>query len=500
MNSRDISALIRHRNNSEQYKKLILSNELDVNHQISNGSTALFFADIEKTEWLLRNGADPNIKNNSGYTALFDFMLSKSNKYFNKDLKVMINLHVKYGLNIEEYNKYVETYVYSDSIYKSTYSEDSAIEGLDLISYLDIDNLKRIQAVSPQVLGKHIGKKEYIQHSPLFFADLESKSFLLKLGLDINAINEENKNALFYIKNIEELKLLINNNIKKEQIDENGFLFGNSLVNRDNISEYVLKDILSYFNNEFPEFNCVKFPLSQESYYNNENDKKLFYYLDSQNFQTIRNNENEKNVAINLTNFLSTSGCEYLLDNNFNLDFNIGEQSFLLSIQNKKNFMKLLPTLGKSGQLNLIEKDYSYTINQLTELLKKFNNQEFEKIKKYLIINKFENLTEADIRKLSIYSINGKSKMEYLKEILDIDVIKNLSAEDIIKDTNKSNIDYLYKNGFNYFEYEELLNDEVLGKTKLLIKEFMAKIERNSINDSLSLSEINNNVKKIRRI
>lgn len=500
MNSKDISALIRHRNNSEQYKKLILSNELDINHQISNGSTALFFADIEKTEWLLKNGADPNIKNNSGYTALFGFMLSKSNKYFNEDLKGMINLHVKYGLNIEEYNKYVEMYVCSDLINKSTYDEESAIEGFDLINYLDIDNFKHIYTFSPQLLEKHIGKKEYIQHSPLFFADLESKSFLLELGLDINAINEENKNALFYIKNIEELKLLINHNIKKEQIDENGFLFGNYLIENNNIPEYLLKDIFNYFNNNYPELNYVKFPLSQKSYYGNDNSQKLFTYLDSKNFQVIKNNESEKNVAINFTSYLSELECEYLLDNNFNLDFNIGDQSFLLSIQNKKNFMKLLPTLGNAGQLNLIEKDYSYTMNQLTELLKKFNNQEFEKIKKYLIINKFESLTEADIRKLSIYSINGKSKMEYLKEILDIDVIKNLSAEDIIKDTNKSNIDYLYKNGFNYFEHEELLNDEVSGRTKLLIKEFMAKIERNSINDSLSLSEINNNVKKIRRI
>lgn len=133
MNSKDISALIRHKNNSEQYKKLILSNELDINHQISNGSTALFFADIEKTEWLLRNGADPNIKNNSGYTALFDFMSSKSNKYYNEGLKGMINLHVKYGLNIEEYNKDVEMYVCSDLMNKSTYYEDSAIEGLSLI-------------------------------------------------------------------------------------------------------------------------------------------------------------------------------------------------------------------------------------------------------------------------------------------------------------------------------------------------------------------------------
>lgn len=500
MNSKDMSALIRHRNNLEQYKKLILSNELDINYQLSNGSTALFFADIEKTEWLLKNGADPNIKNNSGYTALFNFMLSKSNKYFNEDLKGMINLHVKYGLNIEEYNKYVEMYVSSDWMNNSTYYEDSALEGFDLINYLDIDNFKHIYTFSPQLLEKYIGKKEYIQCSPLFFADVESKSFLLKLGLDVNAINEENKNALFYIRNLEELKLLINHNIQKEQIDENGFLFGNSLIENDSIPEYLLKDIFNYFNNNYPESNCVKFPLSQKSYYGNNDNQKLFVYLESKNFQVIRNNESEKNVAINVTSYLSELECEYLLDNNFNLDFNIGDQSFLLSIKNKKNFMKLLPTLGELGQLNLIEKDYSFTINQLTELLKKFNNKEFEKIKKYLIINKFEDLTEPDISKLSIYSINGKSKMEYLKEIFDIDVIKNLSAEDIIKNTNKSNIDYLYKKGFNYFKHEELLNDEVFGGTKLLIKEFMAKIERNSINDSLSLSEINNNVKHIKRI
>lgn len=500
MNSKDISTLIRHRNNSEQYKKLILSNELDVNHQISNGSTALFYADIEKTEWLLKNGADPNIKNNSGYTALFGFMLSKSNKYFNEDLKGMINLHVKYGLNIEEYNKYVEMYVCSDLINKSTYDEESAIEGFDLINYLDIDNFKHIYTFSPQLLEKHIGKKEYIQHSPLFFADLESKSFLLELGLDINAINEENKNALFYIKNIEELKLLINHNIKKEQIDENGFLFVNNLLDRNDVSEYFLKDIFSYFNNKFPEFNCVKFPLSPESYYNNENDKKLFYYLDSQNFQVIRNNENEKNVAINLTNFLSTPGCEYLLNNNFNLDFNVGGKSFLLSIQNRKNFMKLLPTLGRLGQLDMREKDYSYIINNLSELTQKFNDKQFKQIKKYLIIDKLKNLTKPDIKTLSIYSIDSESKMEYLKEIFDIDVIEKVSPEFIIKNTNKDNIDYLYRNGFNYFKYDKIINEGFASENKSLIKEFMAKIERNSINDSLSLSEINNNVKKIRRI
>lgn len=142
------------------------------------------YNDPKIVELLLKNGADPNIRNNYG-----DYPLHNAIKILNRDLRMRtINLLLQYNadVNIAKF----ETKIILQTIIQNKYKlpNDECIEMIELLlnnKYIDI-NIHDCDGETPLMAA-------------CSFDNLEIVELLLKYGADPNIKDDDGSNALAYL-------------------------------------------------------------------------------------------------------------------------------------------------------------------------------------------------------------------------------------------------------------------------------------------------------------
>jgi len=478
-------------NNLDEYKEAIDNGWISVNDVNSSGKTALFYADIKKAKYLLNNSIDKNITTPKGETALNSIMSRNISKDKKRDL---VNLIFSNGVDFDLYENYRA---------KLKNKQDR-----DLVFYLDGDNLLTLYKSYPESFNdaRNLAyqSSDDTINPPLFEADLKGKEFLLSIGFDINENNNLGENALFYINNFDEFKLLADNGIdiyKKKNNDDNFFtglshkIFQRNGSNDIDFSDNELLKIINYLEENFNNFNFV----NEKNILGTSNIDILDKYISSEFYKKIKNDELEKEIIFTM---MSRFYCvDYFKDKNFNFNTYYKDDSLirkiLLKSGTEENILDLLP---------LIEKQYlmtnQHSDNKLIMALvnKKINLEELKEIINYIPVDTFC-LSNVYKREIIMATIKNVDKLDFLINCLNIDIIKSINEVELIDNITTRNINYFMNNYQN--EVVQAMNKSWMNcneKNVDLIKKFLINQERkeliNDINDK-QISLINISRKRI---
>jgi len=171
----------------------LIKQGIDVNVRVrSHGITPLCYAkNVEIAKLLIENGADVNAKNNVGETPLFKTQSVEIAKLF-----------IENGADVNAKSNYWGTPLF--------YEEDVEIAKLLIVN------------------GANVNVKNNKGETPLFYAeDAEIAKLLIENGADVNAKNDDGETPLFEFWNIEISKLLIENgaNVNVKNNDETTLLY-----------------------------------------------------------------------------------------------------------------------------------------------------------------------------------------------------------------------------------------------------------------------------------
>lgn len=478
-------------NNLDEYKEAIDNGWISVNDVNSSGKTALFYADIKKAKYLLNNSIDKNITTPKGETALNSIMSRNISKDKKRDL---VNLIFSNGVDFDLYENYRA---------KLKNKQDR-----DLVFYLDGDNLLTLYKSYPESFNdaRNLAyqSSDDTINPPLFEADLKGKEFLLSIGFDINENNNLGENALFYINNFDEFKLLADNGIdiyKKKNNDDNFFtglshkIFQRNGSNDIDFSDNELLKIINYLEENFNNFNFV----NEKNILGTSNINILDKYISSEFYKKIKNDELEKEIIFTM---MSRFYCvDYFKEKNFNFNTYYKDDSLirkiLLKSGTEENILDLLP---------LIEKQYlmtnQHSDNKLIMALvnKKINLEELKEIINYIPVDTFC-LSNVYKREIIMATIKNVDKLDFLINCLNIDIIKSINEVELIDNITTRNINYFMNNYQN--EVVQAMNKSWMNcneKNVDLIKKFLINQERkeliNDINDK-QISLINISRKRI---
>lgn len=478
-------------NNLNEYKEAIDNGWISVNDVNSSGKTALFYADIKKAKYLLNNGIDKNITTPKGETALNSIMSRNISKDKKRDL---VNLIFSNGVDFDLYENYRA---------KLKNKQDR-----DLVFYLDGDNLLTLHKSYPESFNdaRNLAyqSSDDTINPPLFEADFKGKEFLLSIGFDINENNNLGENALFYINNFDEFKLLADNGIdiyKKKNNDDNFFtglshkIFQRNGSNDIDFSDNELLKIINYLEENFNNFNFV----NEKNILGTSNIDILDKYISSEFYKKIKNDELEKEIIFTM---MSRFYCvDYFKEKNFNFNTYYKDDSLirkiLLKSGTEENILDLLP---------LIEKQYlmtnQHSDNKLIMALvnKKINLEELKEIINYIPVDTFC-LSNVYKREIIMATIKNVDKLDFLINCLNIDIIKSINEVELIDNITTRNINYFMNNYQN--EVVQAMNKSWMNcneKNVDLIKKFLINQERkeliNDINDK-QISLINISRKRI---
>jgi len=499
----------------DTYKKALKAGHIAIDDVSKKGQTALFFSGLEKAKYLIAQGININHVDNAGYTALVTYIVEKTNRYFSRERKEMINLFFENGLDIPLYMKNVKKIKKEQQEY--TYMPEVE-EMLDLISGLSEKNLKIAYEKYPLLFKEHKNKKLYEEISPLFYADEEGKAFLLSLGFDVNAENSNDENASFFIKSVEELDVLIKNGLKINdkqagQFNDTFFyslskrlLKNAKLADKDKAKEEIIK-IINYTKENLPEVNLLEFAGYSASGDNavvlNILLKQNYLEYASKNFPQ-RYDENFKTALLTMLNTKSFKGLlKYAPSGCFD---RIDEHMLFILKNSPSNFLDILPFVKilpeKKEALNILS-DFCKAYNN-NECKLKIKVEEFKQIFKYikLDIKFFENDVKSyerkDLLNTILFSVikNG-DLFETLGNKMNIDLggffSEYVSSDFLLKNTTPQNIDVFYKYCVDYFKNPEMIKS-LQGKKEFgFILKYIVEKEKNLIKDSL---EKNNSIDK----
>ncbi len=157
----------------------LLLNSLNINLEHKDGLTTLMYAsqmnEIETVKWLIKHGADINMKDTYGKTALFYLLMAPEQKHTEELIKIFI----ENGAKVNTQDVYRKTPL----MYASYFSE-----------------------VAVRVLlekGAKVNLRDMNGRTALFYSTMKSVNYnstklLLEHGADIGILNREGKNVLLY--------------------------------------------------------------------------------------------------------------------------------------------------------------------------------------------------------------------------------------------------------------------------------------------------------------
>lgn len=467
-------------NNLDEYKEAIDNGWLSVNDVNSSGKTALFYADIQKMKYLLNNGIDKNITTPKGETALNSIMSRNIGKNKKREL---VNVIFSSGIDFNLYENYRA---------KLKNKQDR-----DLVLYLDGDNLLKLYKSYPESFNdvRNLDYQAYdnMINPPLFEVDLKGKEFFLSIGFDINQNNSMGENALFYISNFDEFKLLADNGIdiyKKKNNSNNFFtdlshkIFQRNGSNDIDFSDNELLKIINYLEENFNDFNFV----NEKNILGTSNIDILDKYISSKFYQKIKNDELEKEIIFTM---MSRFYCvDYFKDKNFNFNTYYKDDSLIRKIILKpgteENILDLLPLIEKQY---LTSNHSNSNDNKLIQALvnKNFNVEELKEIINYMPVDTFH-LLNVYKREIIMATIKNVEKLDFLINRLNIDVVKSINDIELIDNITTRNVNYFMNNYQD--EVIEAMNKSWMNcneKNVNIIKKFLINKERkeliNDIND-----------------
>lgn len=495
----------------DTYKKALKAGHIAIDDVSKKGQTALFFSGLEKAKYLIAQGININHVDNAGYTALVTYIMEKTNRYFSRERKGMINLFFENGLDMHLYLKNVK------KIKKEQEYDDMSEleEKFDLISGLSTKNLKLAYKKHPDLFKNHKKKKLYEEFSPLFYADAEGKAFLLSLGLDVNAKNRNGEDASFSINNSEELDVLIKNGLKinNKQVGQFNDTFFYSLSKRllkngkiadkDKTKEEIIK-IINYTKENLPEVNLLEFagyPASEDNaVVLNILLKQNYLEYASKNFPQ-RYDENFKTALLTMLNTKSFKGLlKYAPSGCFD---RIDEHMLFILKNSPSNFLDILPFVKilpeKKEALNILS-DFCKAYNN-NECKLKIKVEEFKQIFKYIKLdikffeNDVKNYERKDLLNTILFSVvkNG-DLFETLGHNMNIDLkvffSEYVSSDFLLRNTTPQNIDVFYKYCVDYFKNQEMIKS-LQGKKEFgFILKYIVEKEKDLISDSLKQNHL----------
>lgn len=473
-------------NNLDEYKEAIDNGWISVNDVNSSGKTALFYADIEKTKYLLKNGIDKNIMTSKGETALNSIISRNISKDKKREL---VNVIFSSGIDFDLYENYKA---------KLKNKQDR-----DLIFYLNGDNLLKLYKSSPESFNdtRNLAyqSSDNIINPPLFEVDLKGKEFLLSIGFDINQNNNMGENALFYIRNFDEFKLLADNGIDIYKTKNNGDNFFTGLShkifqrngnNNIDFSDNELLKIINYLEQNFNDFNFV----SGKNILGTSNIDILDKYISSGFYQKIKTDELEKEIILTM---MSRFYCvDYFKEKNFNFNTYYKNDSLIrkiiLKTGTEENILDLLPFIEEKYLMTNQHSD-----NELIMALvnKKFTPKEFKEIISYIPIDTFS-LSNVYKREIVMATIKNVDKLDLVINCLNIDITKSINDVELIDNITTRNINYFMNNYQD--QVIQAMNKSWINcneKNINVIKKFLINQERkeliNDINDK-QIGVINN--------
>lgn len=499
----------------DTYKEALKAGDVAIDDVSKKGQTALFSSDPEKARYLIEQGIDINHVNNAGYTALMTYIMEKTNRYFSRERKEMINLFFENGLDIHLYLKSVKKIKKEQE-----YADMSELEEkFDLISGLSTKNLKLAYEKYPALFKNHKKKKLYEEFSPLFYADAEGKAFLLSVGLEVNAKNRNGEDASFSINNSEEFDVLIKNGLKINnkqagQFNDTFFyslskrlLKNGKIADKDKAKEEIIK-IINYTKENLPEVNLLEF----SGYPASDDNAVVLNILLEQNYLEYASEkfpqEYNDNFKTALLTMLNTKNFKKLLQHPPSGYFDkMDEHVYFILKNSPSNFLDVLPLIK-----NLPKKEEA--LNVLSDFCKAYNNnecklkiktEEFKKIFKYIKLDKeifshdSKNYREKDfLNTILLAVVKNGDLLETLAHEMNIDLKKEFFSEYVnsdflLKKTTSKNIDVFYKYSVDYLNNPEVIKSLQGKKEFEFIVKYMVEKEKNLIKDSL---EQNNSIDK----
>lgn len=504
--------LIINGNNLKNYKIAVENNEISVHTVTGRGTNALFYANADKALYLLEKGIDVNKMDNQNNTALVKYIDERTNIYYCPEKEKIINAFFENGLDIKLYQKNVKRLIKD-----ADFNEDLTMleEKFDLINYLSTKNLKKLYAENPSLFKRHIAKKDYMQTSPLFYADRQGQEFLISIGLDVNAKNMSGENALFFVKSTSQIENLVNKKIKikvgKENVNQfnESFFYALCRNNFENLSadstEHLnfkitqtarLINIIEYFKKNYPDINLLDFGYSTPEIGKSPYGLQILIEQDYLNYAKEKFPENySKNFEKIIIAKVNDKDFQEILKDTPVLSFKKSLKYIeLLLTNNPYNFIKILPYIKDlpidNEAFSLFHKFTCSYYNNTCRI--KINPKDLGLVFNYLKMDKSE-LDKSGIKETLLSSIieNTLSDGEILKIIakeLDVNIKKELkeshSSTYLLTKTTKKNIDYFYDSEVEYFKNSDLIeiireNPELDFIIKFLLNKEKEVLEKN---------------------
>lgn len=398
-------------------------NKNEINHQNEHGWTALMIASVTSNYWctidtvklLLENGADPNIPNNKGETAL-RLVVSNLTRISCLEINQRINflkiarLLIEYGANVNFQNHSGDSILnhFGDSIFNNLLQDNN----FDIIKIL-LDN-----SANPNLSNN---KGNTLLHNICIYNEScnDITKLLLNYNVDLNSINLKGKTALMYLckfyyktNSVNSIELLLKNGANPNIQDTKGNTAMMYLFNR--------------FHHEHGDkkFNIMKLLLQYGANLNIKNNNGISALIRASNFQNSIDSEN-------IIKFLLKHGADPNITNNQGLTF------LMLLVKNPQNritkeyFDFVLKYVDPNIQCNKDKNvlhyvpsestDSPYILKQLIEFGTDPNARDYKgRTPLMLACKKFTRINDiAKINLLAQYNVigltdnNGKKALDY---------------------------------------------------------------------------------------